>query len=130
MAPKRGGGGGSFSSGGSSNTCPNAFTTTEEQANFANDVVFFVIFLGIALALCSFRKKSVAGKKLLGLPYIGTILFFLLSCACSIIATVLQQCEVTDITSYINWQIAIIVFVLISCTSSNLHSEPIVQNLH
>ncbi|OAL01394.1 hypothetical protein IQ06DRAFT_293482 [Phaeosphaeriaceae sp. SRC1lsM3a] len=114
MAPKRGGGGGGSGRGGSINTCPNAFTTPEEQAYFANDVVFFAIFLGISIALCSFRKKNVAGKKLLGLPYFGAIFFFLLSYLCSIIATVLQQCETTDYVSYINWQIAIAVFVLIS----------------
>lgn len=77
MAPKRGGGGGGSSSGGSVNTCPGAFSSTYEQAFLANDVLFFAVYLGIAVALCVFRKKGVAGKELLGLPYIGLIFFSL-----------------------------------------------------
>jgi hypothetical protein len=76
MAPKRGGGG--SSSGSSLSSCPGAFATTLEQVYFASDVVFFTVLIGIAIALCSFRKKSVAGKKLLGIPYILTISFFLM----------------------------------------------------
>jgi hypothetical protein len=74
MAPKRGG----SSSGGSASSCPDAFETSIQQVYLAQDVVFFLVFLGIAIALCSFRKKSVAGKKLLGIPYILTIFFFLM----------------------------------------------------
>jgi hypothetical protein len=70
--------GGSSSSGGGSSVCPGAFPTTIDQAGFALDVVFLAIYLGIFIALCSFRKKSVAGKKLLGLPFIGAVFFFVL----------------------------------------------------
>jgi hypothetical protein len=68
---------GGSSSGGSS-VCPDAFPTTIEQASFALDVVLLAIYLGLFISLCSFRKKSVAGKKLLGLPFIGAVFFFAL----------------------------------------------------
>jgi hypothetical protein len=75
MAPRRGSSG--SSSGSSTSSCPDAFGTTADQASFANDVIFFVIVLGITIALCIIRKKS-AGKELLGLPFIGCLFFFLL----------------------------------------------------
>jgi hypothetical protein len=77
MAPRRGSGGGS-SSGSNYSSCPDAFLTTIEQASFANDVVFFFIFVGISIAFCLFRKKKVAGKKLIGFPFIGILFFFVL----------------------------------------------------
>jgi hypothetical protein len=76
MAPRRGSGGGS--SGYSSSTCPYAFQEAITIAPFANDVIFFVVFLGITIALCVLRKKGAAGKGLLGLPLIGCLFFFLL----------------------------------------------------
>jgi len=111
MAPKGGrGGGGGGGRGGSISSCPDAFQSTTSQVYFANDVVFFVFFLGIALALCSIRKKGGQGKKLIGVPYILALFFFILTYACSIVATVLSQCEVGDSDSIYNWNIAITVF--------------------
>jgi hypothetical protein len=76
MAPRGGrGGSSSSSSGGGVSTCPGAFSTTLEQASFALDVVFLVVSLGFLIALFSLRKKGVAGKKLLGLPFIGAVFF-------------------------------------------------------
>jgi hypothetical protein len=74
MSPKRGG----SNNRGSASSCRDAFATNLQQVYFAHDVVFFVVFLGISIAFCTFRKKSVAGKKLIGIPYILTILFLLL----------------------------------------------------
>jgi hypothetical protein len=76
MAPRRGGGGGSSSGGVSS--CPDAFLTTIEQAAFADYVVFLVVLLGISVVFCLFRKRKVAGKKLIGLPFIGALFFLIL----------------------------------------------------
>jgi hypothetical protein len=78
MAPRGGRGGGGGSSGDGLSSCPDAFLTPTEQASFALDVVLFAIYLGIFIALCVFRKKNVAGKKLLGLPFIGAVFFFAL----------------------------------------------------
>jgi hypothetical protein len=75
MAPRRGSSG--SSSGSDNPVCPYAFVRTEEQASFANDVLFFVALLGITVALCITRKKS-AGRALLGWPLIACLFFFLL----------------------------------------------------
>lgn len=77
MAPRRGGSSGS-SSGSSISSCPGAFSDTVTQVLFASDVLFLVVFFGITITLCSFRKKSGGGKKLLGVPYILALLFFLM----------------------------------------------------
>jgi hypothetical protein len=75
MAPRRGGGGSSSSV----SACPGAFYTTIEQASFALDVVFTVIYIGILIAFFLIRKKSsVAGKRIIGLPFIGAVFFFFL----------------------------------------------------
>jgi hypothetical protein len=76
MAPRRGGGG--SSSGGSISTCPYAFETPLEQASFAADVLFFAIFIGISIASCLFCKRGIAGKKLIGMPFIGVLFFFIM----------------------------------------------------
>jgi hypothetical protein len=78
MAPRGGRGGSSSGSGDGISACPDAFSTTLDQASFALDVVFLVVFLGIFIALFSHRKKGVAGKKLIGLPFIGAVFFFAL----------------------------------------------------
>ncbi|KAJ4375161.1 hypothetical protein N0V83_002245 [Neocucurbitaria cava] len=92
MAPRRGGGSGG---GGSISTCPGAFSETYSQVNLANIVLFFVITLGISIALCSIRKKSGAGKKILGIPYIIALFLFLISYALDLISLVLQECDAT-----------------------------------
>ncbi|KAF2027895.1 hypothetical protein EK21DRAFT_70981 [Setomelanomma holmii] len=111
MAPRRGGSSGS-SSGGSISSCPGAFSTTIEQVYFASDVLFLAIFFGITIALCSFRKSG-AGKKLIGVPYIIALVFFLLTYILSVISTVLQQCGTIGYYDYFNWAIAITVFAFL-----------------
>lgn len=59
-------------------TCPGAFSDVYSQVNFANIVLFFVFFFGISIAICFARKKSGAGKKIIGLPYIIAVFLFLL----------------------------------------------------
>ena len=54
--------------------CTGAFSDIQSQVYFAQDVLFFAAFLGIGVALCVFRKRSGAGKKLLGIPYILAVL--------------------------------------------------------
>jgi hypothetical protein len=77
MAPKRGGGGSSGSGSGSSiSTCPGAFTDIVSQVSFTYIVLYFTIFLGIIIASSCIRKKSGAGKKLIGVPYILALLLF------------------------------------------------------
>ncbi|KAF2819822.1 hypothetical protein CC86DRAFT_334935 [Ophiobolus disseminans] len=110
MAPKRGGGGGSSSSS-SISSCPGAFATVPQQVFFANDVVFFAIMLGISIAMCTLRKRTGAGKKLVGIPFIASVLCLVVAYACSIVATVLQECETTSYFSYYNWAIAISIFL-------------------
>ncbi|KAH5374225.1 hypothetical protein HBI49_053620 [Parastagonospora nodorum] len=113
MAPRRGG---SSSSGGgsSSSTCPDAFLDTETQVSFANEVLFFVIILGIFITLFIFRRRKVPGKQLIGAPLIICLSFLLLTYLCSIIATILRQCETTTIASSFYWSVAISIFTMIS----------------
>ncbi|KAH8727909.1 hypothetical protein GQ44DRAFT_757822 [Phaeosphaeriaceae sp. PMI808] len=110
MAPKRGGGGGGRG-GGTISTCPGAFSSTSEQVQFAGIVVWFAAYLGLVIAYFPFRKKVGAGKKLIGLIYILSLLLFLVGFGCSMIAQILRQCDATDVYSYYDWQIAITVFV-------------------
>jgi hypothetical protein len=77
MAPRRGGSG--SSSGSSVSSCPDPFPSTYEKVNFACDVLFLVVLIGITIAMFVFRKRaSVNGKKLLSLPYMGAVLFLLM----------------------------------------------------
>jgi hypothetical protein len=72
MAPRRGGGG--YSSGYSS--CPDAFTDSITQVSLAYTCVYLAFFIGISIAFAFVRKRSGAGKKLIGVPY-GVALFFI-----------------------------------------------------
>lgn len=45
---------------------------------FACTVIFFAVYLGISIALCIVRKKTGPGKRLLGVPYIVALTFFIL----------------------------------------------------
>ncbi|KAH7091280.1 hypothetical protein FB567DRAFT_589176 [Paraphoma chrysanthemicola] len=109
MAPRRGGGG-SSSGGGVSSTCPGAFSETVEQVGFAADVLFLVIYLGLAITLCTFRKKTGAGKKLLGAPFIIAVLFYLIANALAMIRAILQQCGTIAYYDWYKWSIATNVF--------------------
>jgi hypothetical protein len=66
MAPRRGGR--------NDSVCAGAFSGIPSQVYFAEDVLFFTAFLSIGVALCVFRKRGGAGKKLLGIPYILAVL--------------------------------------------------------
>jgi hypothetical protein len=77
MAPRRGSGGGS-SSGSSVSSCPGAFALVPEQVYFANDVLFFIVILGIYIAMWILRKRTGAGKKLIGVPYIVSVTWLLM----------------------------------------------------
>ncbi|CAO2654286.1 Nn.00g110190.m01.CDS01 [Neocucurbitaria sp. VM-36] len=109
MAPRRGGG--SSSGGGVSvSSCPGAFSDTYSQVFFANTVLFFAVFLGISIALCTIRKKSGAGKKILGVPYIFAVFLFLLSYGLDLISSVLVECGTVNLNSYYSLLIASNVF--------------------
>jgi len=111
MAPRRGG----SSSSGSTSSCPGAFSSTLEQVAFACDVLFLAVFIGITIAMFMYRKRtSGLGKKLLSLPYIAAVLFYLLGQMCSVVASVLLQCRQTDFYSVYSWNIATTVFYNLS----------------
>jgi hypothetical protein len=59
-------------------TCPNFLADTYSQVYYARSVVYFVAFLATAVAFCMFQKRTTAGKKLLGLPYLLALLFFIM----------------------------------------------------
>lgn len=77
MAPKGGRGGSRGGSGGVS-SCPNAFVSEFQRIFFANDVLFLVAYLCLGIALCSVRKKSGPGKKLIGIPFSLSILLYIM----------------------------------------------------
>jgi hypothetical protein len=85
MAPKRGGSSGesSGSSGSTVPTCPGFFSTTKANVYRGADVAFFAVFLGLTIALCRYlwhRKNTQGpGEKLISLPYIGALIFLLMS---------------------------------------------------
>ncbi|KAF1848429.1 uncharacterized protein K460DRAFT_275791 [Cucurbitaria berberidis CBS 394.84] len=91
-------------------SCPGAFAETYSQVNLANIVLYFAVFLGISIALCSVRKKSGAGRKILGLPYILAIFLFLLSYGLELIAAILQECDTINTDRYYSLLIATNVF--------------------
>ena len=67
MAPRRSGGGGT---GYSNALCPDAFNTPYAQAALAFVVLFLVLYAGIFISTFFIRKKSGAGKKLIGVPFL------------------------------------------------------------
>lgn len=67
MAPRRSGGGGT---GYSNASCPDAFNTPYAQAALAFVVLFLVLYTGIFISTFFIRKKSGAGKKLIGVPFV------------------------------------------------------------
>lgn len=107
MAPRRGG---SSSSSSYSSSCPGAFETTDSRVYLACIVIFFVVYLGIALSLSGARKKAGTGKRLIGAPYIVALLFMLIAYALDIASTVLVECETLAGSSYYSIAIAMTVF--------------------
>jgi hypothetical protein len=67
MAPRRSGGGGTYYSNAS---CTHAFTTPYAQAALAFVVLFLVLYTVIFISTFFIRKKSGAGKKLIGVPFV------------------------------------------------------------
>ena len=88
MAPRRGGGGGGGGGGGSNIHCDDPFGVSQYGnlsnyrnaaiANFASYCLFFLITLGITIALCSVWKRNRNGKRLAGPFYIVSLAISLL----------------------------------------------------
>jgi hypothetical protein len=72
MAPRRSG---YSSSGYSTAACSEAYTTTYAQAGLAYYVIFLVLFTGIFIATFFVRRKTGAGKKLIGVPFVVALFF-------------------------------------------------------
>jgi len=109
MAPRRSGGSGGSSSG-SSSSCPGAFSDTISQVYFGCIVVFLAVFLGIAIAFCTVRKRSGVGKKLLGAPYVVALLLWIIAYALDLVGSVLRECGTVDLDSYYSLSIATSIF--------------------
>jgi hypothetical protein len=60
-------------------TCPNFLVDVYNQVLYARSVVYFAALLATGIAFCMFRTRTTAGKKLLGLPYLLALLFFVMS---------------------------------------------------
>jgi hypothetical protein len=63
---------------GSSAGCPNFLSEPYSKADYARTVVCFVGLLATAVKLCIFRRRTAAGKKLLGLPYLLALFLFIM----------------------------------------------------
>ncbi|KAJ4366527.1 hypothetical protein N0V95_000193 [Ascochyta clinopodiicola] len=63
-------------------------------ADYACVVVFLAVYLGTLIALCVIRRRTGAGKHLIGLPYILAISFGFIQQALSFVSSTLQACEV------------------------------------
>ncbi|KAI8938269.1 hypothetical protein NX059_005928 [Plenodomus lindquistii] len=98
MAPRRGGS--SYGSSSSSSTCPGAFEDTQSQVYFACIVLFFLVYIGIAIGLCVVRKKSGAGTRLIGVPYMSALFFMLVAYALDLVSMVLLECGTVASTLY------------------------------
>ncbi|OAL52110.1 hypothetical protein IQ07DRAFT_403499 [Pyrenochaeta sp. DS3sAY3a] len=110
MAPKGGRGGGGRGGGGIS-SCPGAFSDTYSQVAFANVVLFFAVFVGISIGLCTVRKKAGAtGSRLLAAPYALSVFLFILGYGLELIAAVLQECGTADSSTYFGIYIATNIF--------------------
>lgn len=59
-------------------SCPNFLAGTYDQVVYAQQIIFFVALLGTAITFCMLRTRTTAGRKLLGLPYLLALLFFLM----------------------------------------------------
>jgi hypothetical protein len=91
-------------------TCPNFLADTYSQVYYARSVVYFVAFLATAVAFCMFQKRTTAGKKLLGLPYLLALLFFIITYALDVLTQTLQQCGQANLSSFYSLQIVITIF--------------------
>ena len=68
-------------------TCPNFLVGVFSQALYARTVVYLIALLATGVAFCMFRTRATAGKKLLGLPYLLALLFFIMSVLLSFLCT-------------------------------------------
>ncbi|KAF2183912.1 hypothetical protein K469DRAFT_751291 [Zopfia rhizophila CBS 207.26] len=103
MAPRRGsggGGGGGDGEGGSigSASCPGAFKSEYATtiSYFVAYCLFFLVALGTLIAMIKIKKKHPHSEKLLGWLFGVSLSFFLLGYALVIIATVVTECEITN----------------------------------
>ncbi|KAF1931641.1 uncharacterized protein M421DRAFT_2288 [Didymella exigua CBS 183.55] len=87
----------------------------EAIADYAHAVVFLAVFLGILVTLCVVRKRAGAGKRLIGLAYIGALSLVAIQYAFQFIMRTLSACEVlNDNRSAFNTSIAGLVLSWIS----------------
>ncbi|KAF2134603.1 hypothetical protein P153DRAFT_362358 [Dothidotthia symphoricarpi CBS 119687] len=108
MAPRHNGNEGGYTS---PSGCFGAFSDTSNRVSFACAVFFFLALLGISVASFLVRKKTRAGKQLLGGFYIVAVLFYLLGSASSIVVAVLLGCTATTDENYYGWVITASVLV-------------------
>ncbi|KAF1832469.1 hypothetical protein BDW02DRAFT_581227 [Decorospora gaudefroyi] len=93
MAPRRGGG----SAGGySSDSCPGAFSDLFERVYLAMVVLFLVVYIGISIAQCCVHKRSGAGKKLTGAPYMLSLALMILAYGFGLVYSVGDECGALD----------------------------------
>lgn len=66
--------------GSSSSRCFNDYWTGRPStiSNYVRTVIFLAVYLGILVMLFFARKKAGAGKRLIGLAYIGSLAFMLM----------------------------------------------------
>ncbi|KAK1958806.1 hypothetical protein LY78DRAFT_725633 [Colletotrichum sublineola] len=111
MAPKRGKGG---SSGGNPSipaSCPGAFLSPDSVVDFVLCILVFVVFVAVFFWRCSSNVRTSAGKKLIGLPYVLSVICFLIGYACLWISVLLQECKVGSYYDFYYWAIAVNILI-------------------
>ncbi|KZL87960.1 hypothetical protein CI238_12565 [Colletotrichum incanum] len=111
MAPKRGKGG---SSGGNPSipaSCPGAFSSQDSLVDFVLSILVFVFFVAVFFSRCSSNVRVSAGKKLIGLPYVLSVICFLIGYACLWISLLLRECEVGSYYDFYYWAIAVNILI-------------------
>ncbi|KAJ4383512.1 hypothetical protein N0V86_001564 [Didymella sp. IMI 355093] len=97
----------------SSSRCFNDYFSRSSYtiSNYARGVIFFAIYLGILITLCVVRKRAGAGKRLIGLPYVGALSFTVIQSAYQFILSTLSACDALGSSGYVyDTNIATLVF--------------------
>ncbi|KAI4640086.1 hypothetical protein J4E93_008886 [Alternaria ventricosa] len=130
MAPRRSGGGGTYYSNAS---CPHAFHTPYAQAALAFVVLFLVLYTVILISTFFIRKKSGAGKKLIGVPFVVALSLQVISRILSLVSQVMSECDNINYIDYWNINVAsaimnslanaALLFVFVYVLNSMLHKQ-------
>ena len=59
-------------------SCAGSFEDPQDQVTLARLVIFLAVYFGVFIALWTVRGKSATAKKLLGIPFIFSIILLLM----------------------------------------------------